>query len=104
MRPRKSLYFSLPGAKAGLDVSLWDGGEKEGKMLPSSISMRIRRDDDATAAIYCKPGDALKIAAALQGYAFEALEADSEKRKLAAQAVLSAEEKVKQAGEAIKQT
>ncbi|MFH1107569.1 MAG: hypothetical protein V1787_06795 [Candidatus Micrarchaeota archaeon] len=86
MRPRKSLYFSLPGAKAGLDVSLWDGSEKDGKWLPSSISLRIRRDDETTAAAYCKPGDALKVAAALQGYAFEALEADSARRRAAADA------------------
>lgn len=85
MRPRKSLYFSLPHSKAALDVSLWEGTEKDGKMLPSSISMRIRRDDETSAAVYCKPGDALKIAAALQGYAFEALEEDSERRRVAAE-------------------
>ncbi|MFH1199620.1 MAG: hypothetical protein V1708_00975 [Candidatus Micrarchaeota archaeon] len=85
MKPKKSLYFAFPYAKASLDVSLWEGSEKDGRQLPPTVSMRIRKDENTATAIYCKVGDALKIAAALQAYALAALEEDSQRKQAAAQ-------------------
>lgn len=82
MKPRKSVWFALPYAKRSMDVGIWDGEEREGKPSGSKISLRIRRDgEDGGDSAFLHPADALKLAAALQHYAFEALEADSEKRR-----------------------
>ncbi len=84
MKPRKSVWFALPYAKRSLDVSLWEGQEKEGKWQVSKVSLRLRKDGvDASSseAVYMYPADALKLANVLQHYAFEALESDGLKRQ-----------------------
>ncbi|MBU1197714.1 hypothetical protein KJ765_04335 [Candidatus Micrarchaeota archaeon] len=82
MRPRKSLQFAFPYAKRSVDVSFWEGREKDGKPLSSSVSMRMRRDGiEGSESVYFKPADALKMSTVLQHYAFEALEHDAERRK-----------------------
>ena len=98
MHPVKSLFLGFQYSKVKLDVSLWPASEKEGKVLPQSISLRLRQGRDADAkgkqagglgsaadgqsglSVYMKASDALKVASVLQAYAFLALEEDSRQR------------------------
>lgn len=77
--PVESMQFRFPYSKDGrLDVSVWEGRLKDGKALPSNISLRIQGFEKET--VYLGASDALKISAILQHYAVQLLRLDSERR------------------------
>ncbi|HIH19740.1 TPA: hypothetical protein HA244_00545 [Candidatus Micrarchaeota archaeon] len=76
------LRVSAGSGKFGkIDVSVWQGREKEGKTLSSSISMRFHDLDKHLA--YLNPEDALKLSAMLEYYAVQVMRLDTERRLLA---------------------
>jgi hypothetical protein len=82
-RPKRSLRLSFAYSQSAIDVGLWDSlVSKNGKLLPSSISLRLQDANPAVTrnAVYFKAADALKIANILQNFAFSAMEDDSGKR------------------------
>ena len=64
-----------------LDVSVWQGREKEGKALSSSISLRFKDFEKGVA--YLNSEDALKLSAMLEHYAVQVMRLDTERRLLA---------------------
>ncbi len=101
MKPSRSVWVSVPYAKRSLDVSLWDGEEKDGKYAGSKVSLRLKRDAEspkgftapgrqaesgsgnifAGESVFLHPADALKLAGLLQRFAVDALESDSLRRR-----------------------
>ena len=76
------LRVSAGSGKWGkVDVSVWQGREREGKALPSSISMRFQELPKGIA--YLSPEEALKLSAFLEHYAVQTLRLDTERRLLA---------------------
>jgi len=64
-----------------IDVSVWQGREKEGKALPSSISIRFQDFEKGVA--YLTSEEALKLSAILEHYAVQTMRLDTERRLLA---------------------
>ena len=64
-----------------IDVSVWQGREKEGRALPSSISMRFQDFEKGVA--YLTLEEALKLSAMLENYAVQVMRLDTERRLLA---------------------
>jgi hypothetical protein len=77
-RPIKSHQFRYPYTEAKLDVSLWEGKEKEGKALPSNVSVRLT--DSETGSVSISPENALAVSTILRKYAEDAIELDSHRR------------------------
>ncbi|MBI4360461.1 hypothetical protein HY572_01670 [Candidatus Micrarchaeota archaeon] len=77
-RPIKAHQFRFAYTDAKLDVSFWEGKEKDGKALPSSVSVRITDSDKGSVSM--NPENALAVSAILQRYASEALELDTQRR------------------------
>jgi len=77
--PVESMQFRFPYSEKGrLDVSVWEGRLKDGKALPSNISLRLQEFEKNT--VYLGASDALKLSAILQHYAVQLLRLDSERR------------------------
>ncbi len=64
-----------------IDLSVWEGKEKEGRALPSSISMRFQ--DLPKGVGYLTSGEALELSSMLQHYAVQVMRLDTERRLLA---------------------
>ena len=64
-----------------IDLSVWQGREKEGRALPSSISLRF--SDFEKGVAYLNPEEALKLSAFLEHYAVQTMRLDTERRLLA---------------------
>ncbi|MEK6954943.1 MAG: hypothetical protein AABX01_08070 [Candidatus Micrarchaeota archaeon] len=82
-RPKRSLRLSFAYSQSAVDVGLWESiVSKNGKLMPSSISLRLQDSNPQVTrnAVYFKAADALKIASILQNFAFSAMEEDSGKR------------------------
>ncbi|MBI4214750.1 hypothetical protein HY546_02035 [archaeon] len=79
-RPIKSYQFRLMPQNVKMDVSVWEGKEKEGKALPSSLSLRVHPDGGEAIPVYLGVDDALALSALLQRYATDVLEFDSHRR------------------------
>lgn len=79
-RPIKSYQFRLMPQNVKLDVSVWEGKEKEGKALPSSLSLRVHPDGAEPLSVYLDRGDALELSALLLRYATDVLEFDQHRR------------------------
>ena len=82
-RPKRSLRLNFAYSQSAVDVSIWDSMvSKNGKLMPSSISLRLLDSNPQVTrnAVYFKAADALKIASILQNFAFFAMEEDSGKR------------------------
>ncbi len=82
--PVESFQLRLPAGKGKfgkLDVSVWQGKEKEGKTLSSSMSLRFQDFEKGVA--YLNSEDALKLSAILEHYAVQVMRLDSERRLLA---------------------
>ncbi len=77
-RPIKSHQFRYPYTEAKLDVSLWEGREKDGKALPSNLSVRLT--DSETGSLSVSPENALAISSILRKYAEDAIELDTHRR------------------------
>jgi len=74
-RPLDALQLRLPYKEARVDVSVWEGREKDGKAMPSNIALRLKEE-----RVYLGAKDALALASVLQSYAFRVLELDSARR------------------------
>ncbi|MFH0835370.1 MAG: hypothetical protein V1881_03425 [Candidatus Micrarchaeota archaeon] len=74
-RPLDALQLRLPYKEARVDVSVWEGKEKDGKAMPSNIALRLKEE-----RVYLGAKDALALASVLQSYAFRVIELDSARR------------------------
>lgn len=79
-RPIKSYQFRLMPQNVKLDVSAWEGREKQGKALPSSLSLRVHPEGVEPMSVYLDRDDALELSALLQRYATDLLEYDQHRR------------------------
>ncbi len=79
-RPIKSYQFRLMPQNVKLDVSVWEGREKEGKALPSSLSLRVHPEGVEPVSVYLDRGDAFELSALLHRYATDVLEYDQHRR------------------------
>gem|GEM_PF-1806906 len=79
-RPIKSYQFRLMPQNVKLDVSVWEGKEKEGKALPSSLSLRVHPEGVEPTSVYLDRDDALELSALLLRYATDVLEFDQHRR------------------------
>ena len=76
------IRVSLGDGKFGkIDVGVWEGFEKEGKALPSSISLRMQEFEKDSAFLSAE--EALKLSAMLEHYAVQVMRLDTERRLLA---------------------
>ena len=69
------------GVYGKIDISVWQGRQKEGKALSSSISLRFHDLEKGVA--YLNAEDALKLSAMLHNYAVQIMRLDTERRLLA---------------------
>lgn len=79
-RPVKSYQFRFMPQNVKLDVSVWEGREKDGKALPSSLSLRVQPEGVDPVPVYLDRDDALELSALLQRYATDVLEFDQHRR------------------------
>lgn len=79
-RPIKSYQFRLMPQNVKLDVSAWEGREKDGKALPSSLSLRVQPEGAEPVSVYLDHDDALELSVLLQRYAGDVLEYDQHRR------------------------
>ena len=78
--PVKSLQLRFAYNDAKLDVAIWEGGVKEGKPLPSTISIRLLDVQENKNVVYMGVEDVLRLSNILQHYSFEAQETDAKRR------------------------
>ncbi|MBI5036212.1 hypothetical protein HZC09_02615 [Candidatus Micrarchaeota archaeon] len=78
-KPIKSHQFRPLGQNVKVDVGVWEGKEKEGKALPSNLSLRMQ-EEEKTIAAYFAPEDALAVSAILERYATDAVALDGQRR------------------------
>lgn len=69
------------GVYGKIDLSVWEGRQKDGKPMPSSISLRFQDLEKSVA--YLNPEEALKFSAMLHHYAVQVMRLDTERRLLA---------------------
>ncbi|VVB68213.1 Uncharacterised protein [Candidatus Norongarragalina meridionalis] len=69
------MQIRLPYKEARIDLSVWEGKEREGKAMPSNIALRLKEE-----RVYLGAKDALALASVLQSYAFRVLELDAARR------------------------
>lgn len=79
-RPIKSYQFRLMPQNVKLDVSVWEGKEKEGKAMPSSLSLRVQPEGAEPVSVFLDRDDALELSALLHRYATDVLEFDAHRR------------------------
>lgn len=80
-KPIKSYQFRFMPQRAKVDVSVWEGKEKEGKALPSSLSLRVQLEDlEKPVSVYLDAEDAFCLSAILFRYATDTLELDTGRR------------------------
>src|SRR3989338_5568539 len=78
--PIKSLQLRFAYTDSKVDIAIWEGGVKEGKPLPSSVSIRLLDVPDNKNVVYLGAEDILKLANILQHYCFEVQESDARRR------------------------
>ncbi|MBI5226545.1 hypothetical protein HY994_04920 [Candidatus Micrarchaeota archaeon] len=79
-RPIKSYQFRFMPQNVKLDVSVWEGREKDGKAFPSSLSMRVHPDGADPVPVYLDMDDAFQLSALLNRYATDVMEFDAHRR------------------------
>ncbi len=77
-KPIKSHQFRFAPNNAKVDVSIWEGSEKEGKAMPSSLSVRMQEVEKGV--VYLTAEHAFCLSAILYRYATDLVEFDSHRR------------------------